>query len=84
MSLVKLTTFFGLLPMILEKSMQAKFLIPMAVSLGFGILFSTAIILVGVPVAMLLLGNALEYLGLGKGEEEEGATNLEPAVSTAG
>ena len=47
--LTSLTTFFGLLPMILEKSFQAQFLIPMAVSLGFGILFATFIILLGVP-----------------------------------
>ena len=53
--LTSLTTFFGLLPMILEKSVQAQFLIPMAVSLGFGILFATVIILLGVPVAMKML-----------------------------
>ena len=38
--------------MILEKSVQAQFLIPMAVSLAFGILFATGIILVGVPATM--------------------------------
>ena len=43
--LTSLTTFFGLSPMIFETSMQARFLIPMAVSLGFGILFSTLIIM---------------------------------------
>ena len=53
--LTSLTTFFGLLPMILEKSVQAQFLIPMAVSLGFGILFATIIILIGVPVGTKLL-----------------------------
>ena len=50
--LTSLTTFFALLPMILERSVQAQFLIPMAVSLAFGILFATGIILVGVPAAM--------------------------------
>ncbi len=53
--LTSLTTFFGLLPMILEESLQAQFLMPMAVSLGFGILFATFIILLGVPVGMRLL-----------------------------
>jgi len=77
--LTSLTTFFGLLPMILEKSMQAKFLIPMAVSLGFGILFATWIILVGVPVTMLLLGNLLEYAGAGRKEE---APSLEPTTAS--
>ncbi len=47
--LTTLTTFFGLLPMIFESSRQARFLIPMAISLGFGILFSTLITLVMVP-----------------------------------
>ena len=36
--LTSLTTFFGLMPLIFEKSTQAQFLIPMAVSLGFGIM----------------------------------------------
>ncbi len=48
--LTTLTTFFGLAPMmIFEKSRQARFLIPMALSLGFGILFATFITLVLVP-----------------------------------
>ena len=41
--LTSLTTFFGLMPLIFEKSTQAQFLIPMAVSLGFGIMFATLI-----------------------------------------
>lgn len=44
-----LTTFGGLTPIILERSMQAQYLIPMAISLGFGIVFATSIILVLVP-----------------------------------
>lgn len=47
--LTTLTTFGGLTPIILEKSMQAQHLIPMAISLGFGILFTTAIVLIIVP-----------------------------------
>ncbi len=47
--LTSLTTFAGLTPLLLEKSMQAQFLIPMAVSLAFGVLFSTFIILLLVP-----------------------------------
>jgi len=62
--LTSMTTFFALLPMMLETSLQAQFLIPMAVSLGFGILFATVIILVGVPTAMKLLELALERLGI--------------------
>ena len=61
--LTSLTTFFALLPIILEKSVQAQFLIPMAVSLGFGILFATTIILIGVPVGMKMLHDLLSLLG---------------------
>jgi multidrug efflux pump subunit AcrB len=53
--LTSLTTFFGLMPMILETSVQAKFLIPMAISLGFGILFATGITLLLVPSLYLIL-----------------------------
>ena len=52
--LTSLTTFFGLFPMILETSVQAQFLIPMAISLGFGVLFSTFITLVLVPTLYML------------------------------
>jgi len=53
--LTSLTTFAGLSPLILEKSTQAQFLIPMAVSLGFGILFATCITLVLIPINYLIL-----------------------------
>jgi multidrug efflux pump subunit AcrB len=52
--LTSLTTFFGLVPMILETSLQARFLIPMAVSIGFGVMFSTIIILVLVPALYVI------------------------------
>ncbi len=53
--LTTMTTFFGLLPMIFETSRQARFLIPMAISLGFGSLFATFITLVLVPSLFLIL-----------------------------
>lgn len=53
--LTSLTTFAGLMPMLLETDMQARFLIPMAVSLGFGILFATTITLFLVPCVYLIL-----------------------------
>ncbi|MCD6532528.1 MAG: efflux RND transporter permease subunit [Deltaproteobacteria bacterium] len=53
--LTTMTTFFGLIPMIFETSRQARFLIPMAISLGFGILFSTLIILIMVPALYIIL-----------------------------
>ncbi len=52
--LTTLTTFVGLLPMIFETSMQAQFLIPMAVSLAFGILFSSVVLLLLVPALLAL------------------------------
>ena len=57
--LTSLTTFAGLMPLIFEKSTQAQFLIPMAVSLGFGILFATFITLILVPVSYLMLEDAI-------------------------
>lgn len=53
--LTSLTTFGGLLPTMFEKSTQAQFLIPMAVSLGYGILFATFITLLLVPANYLIL-----------------------------
>lgn len=53
--LTSLTTFAGLTPLITEKSTQAQFLIPMAVSLGFGILFATLLTLVLIPSFYLIV-----------------------------
>jgi len=47
--LTSLTTFFGLLPIMFEQSAQAQIVVPMAIALGFGILFSTVITLVLIP-----------------------------------
>jgi len=52
--LTTLTTFGGLAPMIFETSRQARFLIPMAISLGFGILFAAFITLLLVPALYLI------------------------------
>jgi multidrug efflux pump subunit AcrB len=59
------TTFFGLFPMILETSIQAKFLVPMAISLGFGVLFATIITLVLIPSLYMILEDALKVLRVG-------------------
>ncbi len=55
--LTSLTTFFGLIPMVLETSMQAQIVIPMAVSVAFGILFATLITLVLVPSLYVIAGD---------------------------
>ncbi|MBE0596911.1 MAG: efflux RND transporter permease subunit [Desulfuromonadales bacterium] len=62
--LTSLTTFFGLAPMILETSVQAQFLIPMAISLGFGILFATGITLLLIPALYLALEDIRRLFGL--------------------
>ncbi|MBW1828920.1 MAG: efflux RND transporter permease subunit, partial [Deltaproteobacteria bacterium] len=53
--LTSLTTFAGLTPMLLERSMQAKFMIPMAVSLAFGVLFATVITLLLIPCGYVIM-----------------------------
>jgi multidrug efflux pump subunit AcrB len=53
--LTSLTTFVGLVPLMLERAIHAQFLKPMAISLGFGILFATFITLLLIPSAYLLL-----------------------------
>ena len=59
--LTSLTTFIGLMPLLFEQSTQAQFLIPMAISLGFGILFATFITLLMIPVNYLLLENTIQF-----------------------
>ena len=61
--LTTLTTFGGLAPMIFETSRQARFMIPMALSLGFGILFATVITLILVPCLYLLIDDIHQWAG---------------------
>jgi multidrug efflux pump subunit AcrB len=64
--LTSLTTFAGLIPIILEKSLQAQFLIPMAVSLGFGVLFATGITLLLIPCGYVIMDDILRIFSRGK------------------
>ena len=59
--LTTLTTFFGLVPMLLERSLQARFLIPMAISLAFGVVFATFITLLLVPSLYMILEDIKGY-----------------------
>ncbi len=61
--LTSATTFAGLLPLIFDRSLQAQFLIPMAVSLAFGILFATTITLYLIPCAYLAAEEIRAHLG---------------------
>ncbi len=62
--LTTLTTFGGLAPIIFETSRQARFLIPMALSLGFGILFATVITLILVPCFYLVVEDLRQVAGV--------------------
>jgi len=90
--LTSLTTFAGLTPLMLEKSVQAQFLVPMAISLAFGVLFATAITLVIVPSGYLILDDltrGLRFLFGGpwktaeeaSSEESGGALPVRPAAA---
>jgi multidrug efflux pump subunit AcrB len=60
--LTSLTTFAGLVPLLMDQSLQAQFLIPMAVSLGYGILFATGITLFLIPCALLVADDIGRFL----------------------
>jgi multidrug efflux pump subunit AcrB len=81
--LTSATTFAGLTPLLLERSLQAQFLIPMAVSLAFGVVFSTFITLVLVPSSYLVLED-LRRLGSRLLRWYLGGSGELPAESAAG
>ena len=82
--LTSLTTFFGLVPIVLERSMQAQIVIPMAVSLAFGIVFATAITLILIPCLYAIQANIHEFF-MGKRERRprEAPTPTTPSPSPA-
>lgn len=69
--LTTVSTFGGLAPMIFETSRQAKFMIPMAISLGYGILFATAITLLLVPCLYLIIDDLRRLFGTSPGLEPD-------------
>jgi len=73
--LTSLTTFFGLMPMIFETSRQARFLIPMAISLGFGVLFATFIALLVVPSLYLIIEDVQNFF---RAPDDEAHTTSKP------
>ncbi|MFT4702447.1 MAG: multidrug efflux pump subunit AcrB [Bradymonadia bacterium] len=76
--MTSLTTFLGLMPMLLETSVQARFLVPMAISLGFGVLFVTVIALVIAPAVYLIIEDASWLLTrvLGTAPTDDAPTEL--------
>jgi len=61
--LTSLTTFAGLTPLMLEESVQAQFLIPMAVSMAFGVMFATVVSLLLVPASYYILDDLKQKFG---------------------
>ena len=59
--LTSLTTFIGLMPIIFEPSEQAQFLVPMVISLVFGVLFATTVTLIFVPAIYLTAASFRDY-----------------------
>jgi multidrug efflux pump subunit AcrB len=64
--LTSLTTFVGLLPLMFNRSVQAQFLVPMAVSLAFGVLFATVVTLLVVPSGYIILEDIKRFFGSNK------------------
>ncbi len=79
--LTSLTTFFGLAPLMLERSMQAAFLVPMAVSLAFGVLFATFITLILVPTSYLIVDDMQQAMRRMFGREEPVALPEAPPMT---
>jgi multidrug efflux pump subunit AcrB len=77
--LTSLTTFAGLFPLIMEKSLQAKFLIPMAVSLAFGVIFSTFVSLILVPVLTVIFHDLRRWVLPGSTPSVNGTPPAGPA-----
>jgi multidrug efflux pump subunit AcrB len=88
--LTEITTFVGLVPMLFERAMFARFMIPLAISLAFGVLFASVITLLIVPCAYVILEDlqllatgtrrrrAAERIAAARAEQERGAAQVEP------
>ncbi len=80
--LTSLTTFIGLLPLLMEKSLQAQWLIPIGISLAFGVLFALFVTLFFVPALYGIgadIGRGMKYLIKGKPQRRFSAA-LNPAI----
>ncbi|MFT6956067.1 MAG: multidrug efflux pump subunit AcrB [Halieaceae bacterium] len=77
--LTSLTTFFGLAPMLLERSAQAQEILPMAVSLAFGIVFATVITLLLVPCLYMILDDLDRWWSNRTSDTLPGSANKRPA-----
>ncbi len=78
--LTSVTTIAGLLPLIFEKSLQAQFLIPMAITIAFGLFVSTLLVLVTLPSILLMLNWYKRKLVLAWEGVEPDPIEVEPAL----
>ena len=88
--LTEITTFVGLVPMLFERAMFARFMIPLAISLAFGVLFASVITLLIVPCGYVILEDlellatgtrrrrAAERIAAARADQEHGAAQVEP------
>jgi multidrug efflux pump subunit AcrB len=82
--LTSLTTFFGLMPVMLSTSQDARFLVPMAISLGFGILFATMVTLIAVPLNILIVEDLKNWCLRLVGREQGPGTNPDKPQTVTG
>lgn len=75
--LTSLTTIGGLFPMLLEKSFQAQFLVPMATSIAFGLMLSTLLVLFQVPVFFQLYLLVTEWMGIDHVKSQAGHVDVD-------
>ena len=80
--LTSMTTIAGLFPMLLETSLQAQVLIPMAVSLIFGLLFGTLLILILVPVFYDIYASTLWWMAVDLNGNDEFDEDISPDISS--
>ena len=81
--LTSMTTFVGLTPLMFNKSVQAQFLVPMATSLAFGVLFATFVTLLVVPSGYMILEDLKSFAGRLLGSSESTELDKTPALNQA-
>jgi len=75
--LTSATTFIGLIPILSETSLQAQLVVPMAVSLAFGVLFATVITLVLIPCQYVALEDIKGLIRRGKEKKELSQSDID-------
>jgi multidrug efflux pump subunit AcrB len=82
--LTSLTTFIGLMPLLFDSSTQAQFLKPMAISMGFGVLFASSVTLFLVPIVYLILEDLKRLLRTGIPSRSERSASVHNHALSSG